>query len=151
MESRRGFLGACAGIVAGALAGCIDFSEDELTITEARIQRDDENKSSDKPQVTANERADDGVSALVVEGAVVGRNGCFDDVSLSSRDVDDSGALELIVNPIQSDSTEGPCTQALVSIGYEATVKYEGTLDQLTVQHGGAESDSYVLIGGDEG
>ena len=143
MKSRRSFLGACAGAVAASLAGCINARQGvngEFTVTESSIKKVLD--GDDKPRVVRHERVEDGVSTLVVEGTVVGRNGCFDDVSLSTKE-EDSGALEMTVNPVRSNPERRFCTEALVSLGYRATVKYRGKLSDLTVKHGGVDSGSY--------
>ena len=84
-------------------------------------------------------------AAVVVEGCIVGKNGCM--VPSLESAAYDAAADELAVGVVTADSSgeDEACTQQIVHRGYAVTVEFDGGLPgTTTVTHDGMEGEREV-------
>lgn len=144
---RRTFITTVAAAAVTATAGCVaDDAGGEPTDSPTESPTDEPTPSISSQSLEPRETCEEADSAsistesmsVVVDGCIVGRNGCqepvLDDASY------DADADELTVSVTTENTSKAEaCTQALVDLPYRVTVEFEGRLPETTtVVHDGA-------------
>lgn len=164
---RRTFVTTVAAALGTATAGCVastDGNDPGTASTDSPASTDGGNTGSPSPTPTPEppsivsssleprEKCEAPGSASIsakstvvtVEGCIVGKDGCQAPVLADATY--DAEADELTVTVTTKSRTDADaCTQALVDLGYTATVEFESDLPETTVVvHRGAQTDGEV-------
>ncbi|KTG10898.1 hypothetical protein AUR64_06875 [Haloprofundus marisrubri] len=116
-----------------------DSDGSDTAIADRTFERTGECNSSGTTTVS---REDD---AVVVEGCIRGRNGCSVPVLDTAEYDADADRLSVVVGTEVEKEEDEMCSQALVSLGYELRVSFDGPVPtDIAVAHDGPDGQTTV-------